>query len=74
MEVKFIKWEDEILALFPTLAADPQGNILCYAHIGQHASACKSLLRKGTNATPAEYKSLLKELQNLYKPEEIEII
>jgi hypothetical protein len=72
-QVKFIVFKGEITALFPKVKADPQGNILSYAHIGQHSAASPSLTRC-KRATPAEYADLLTELKGIYAPEALEII
>ena len=35
---------EEVLAFFPGASANP-GNIMSYAHVGQHGEACEDLLR-----------------------------
>jgi hypothetical protein len=73
MKTKFINFKGEILALFPEQIADPQHNIMSYAHIGQHGAASPSLMRRKW-AKPNEYKELLAELQTIYSPEPIELV
>ena len=54
-------------ALFPELPGDMNPRTcLSYAHIGQHSPAdCLSHSEYSRPATPAEYASLLRELQNI---------
>jgi hypothetical protein len=55
--------EGEVFALFPTLAADPSGNVTSYQHIGQHCAADYGLcIAKSKPATPAQYAALAEEL------------
>ena len=62
--VKFVKFKTEIVALFPNEIADSKGNILSYAHNGQHGPTSKSLMRL-RYAQPKEFEALRKELTNL---------
>jgi hypothetical protein len=55
----------ETTALFPFIEADKQGNILCYAHIGQHGAATPELLVNERLSTYSEYEALLNELQSI---------
>lgn len=41
------------------------GNILCYAHIGQHSEADYGYYLRGKQATPSEYKELKAELESI---------
>lgn len=55
--------EGEVFALFPTLLADPSGNVTSYQHIGQHSAADYGLcIAKSKPATPEQYADLLTEL------------
>jgi hypothetical protein len=68
MPVIFRFHEGELLALFPTEAADTaRREITCYAHVGQHGGACLSLLRLGRPAKPEEFADLLDELRGIYE-------
>lgn len=56
----------EVFALFPTLAADPSGNVTSYQHIGQHCAADYGLcIAKSKPATPEQYADLLTELTGI---------
>lgn len=56
----------EVFALFPTLLADPSGNVTSYQHIGQHCAADYGLcIAKSKPATPAQYAALLEELTGI---------
>ncbi len=60
--VKFIKYNGEILALFPN---NKHGKyILCYAHLGQHGEAHQDLLSHKSVAEN-EYIALASELREL---------
>ena len=67
LKVKFVKHEGEVLALFPTEKWNHYNeNITCYAHMGQHGEASRSLLRS-KRAKPEEYYDLLVELRKIYE-------
>lgn len=66
IRVQFIVFQGEVTALFPD-EDEGQNLITCYAHIGQHSTAHKSLLRC-KRATPAQYKDLYWELTQIYAP------
>ena len=70
--IRFVWFQGELTALFPD-KKERNGNITCYAHIGQHGTAAPSLMRC-KRATPAEYKDLLRELTQIYAPTKLEII
>lgn len=68
LPVIFRFYRGELLALFPTEPASRHGHdITCYAHVGQHSSACRSLLQRGRPAKPDEYADLLGELRRIYE-------
>lgn len=68
LPVIFRFFQGELLALFPTEEWGRHGqDITCYAHVGQHGSACRSLLRRGRPAKPEEYADLLSELRGIYE-------
>jgi hypothetical protein len=67
MPVIFRKYMGEVAAYFPTERWDNEGNMTCYAHIGQHGGAHPSWLSKGKRATPEEYAPLLAELRGIYE-------
>lgn len=62
--VKFVKFCNEILALFPDEIWSQDGSIMSYARIGQHGGASRSLMRCKA-ATPDEYMGLLNELKSV---------
>jgi len=54
----------EIMAVFPE-QRERDGSYVCYAHIGQHSSACREYIEEGRLATPEEYRELESELSNV---------
>lgn len=54
-----------ILAIFPDIPADMNGNLLDYMTIGQHGACCPKYAEKLDDATPDEYAPLLAELENI---------
>lgn len=53
----------DIVAAFPEMAADADGNMTSYMHVGQHSACTLAWLREETvPATPAEYAKLEDEL------------
>lgn len=65
--VRFLVHEgsDEVLAVFPYVVADMDGNLLCYQHTGQHGAVSKDYVKECRDATPEEKAALKKELQEL---------
>jgi len=56
--------EGDVVALFPDIPFDTQGNVASYSHIGQHRAAdYDTVLGKTVPATETEYRRLLKELR-----------
>jgi len=56
----------EIIALFPEIANDSQGNCLSYMHVGQHGGAdYLYMIQTSKLATPEQYAPLLQELESL---------
>lgn len=54
----------EVVAVFPT--ERNRGDIMCYAHVGQHSDCCREWVTQDTrNATPNEYAPLLAELRTI---------
>ena len=66
IRIKFVWFQGELTALFPD-EDEGNGMIRCYAHIGQHGTAQRSLMQC-KRATKAEYKALLQELTQIYAP------
>jgi len=63
--VIFYKESDgEILAYFPDIIGDSEGNKTCYVHIGQHSACHPDYVKDLQRATPDEYKDLYNELVN----------
>lgn len=65
MKVQFIDFNGEVLAIFPNEIADYNGNLTCYAHIGQHSACHPSLLTEFPKLpyTDTKVKPLLRELE-----------
>lgn len=57
--------EYNITAFFPELTAT-YGNVVCYAHIGQHGESSLEYYYETKKATEEKYKSLLDELNGIY--------
>ncbi len=55
----------EVVAFLPELPAS-RGNIVCYAHIGQHGEASIEYYHGTEKALPSEYAPLHKELKAIY--------
>src|SRR5665213_3412472 len=55
----------QVIAVFPT-EVESNGNMTCYARIGQHGSCSVEWYNTTKAATPKEYASLLKELRQIY--------
>lgn len=65
-KVKFYMEGKEVLAVFPDIKEKDRYRddlMLCYAHIGQHASCPPEYLKNLRLATPEQYKDLLNELK-----------
>lgn len=72
LPVLFRVYRGELCAYFPTETWDRNGNITCYAHIGQHGGADRAWLVKGQPALPSEYAPLLAELRSIYETHDSE--
>lgn len=57
------KWD--VIAFFPEFRVR-YGNIVCYAHIGQHGEADILYYRTTKKTSPDEYAELFKELKSVY--------
>lgn len=57
--------EGNILAVFPYNIADWNGNMTCYAHLGQHSAMSPEYLKETKPCKPEEYKALKNELEGL---------
>jgi len=66
-DVIFRKEKDNaILAVFPHEIVDCEGNIMCYAHVGQHSGASYDyVLKKTVPASETEYIDLKTELESI---------
>lgn len=61
--------DGEILAFFPQTVKDGScnpGNIMCYAHVGQHDEASLDFFHECKPCTEEEYADLLTELEGIY--------
>ena len=54
----------DIFAVFPYDICDPQLNMTCFAHVGQHSAMNPDYFRETKPATPDEYEPLQKELES----------
>lgn len=61
-----------VIAFLPELSANI-GNIVCYAHTGQHGEASLEYYHDTAEATPAEYAELHNELRSVYRDCELSI-
>ena len=66
--------DGDVVALFPNLDADLNGNITSYQHIGQHGAASRDLLTELRAATETEHAELHAELTHRYEDSELEIL
>lgn len=57
----------EVTAIFPTEPCNMNGDVTCYAHIGQHGGASWSWYRSTRKATPDQFAALYKELRGIYE-------
>lgn len=59
-----------VTAVLPAIPGDYRGGMVCYAHVGQHASASFAWYSTQTRpASPEEYEPLLRELRSIYEVE-----
>lgn len=64
-KVVFRKFEGEVTAIFPDETWNLNGDLVSYAHIGQHGPATREYRSISEPCTKEEYQDLLKELKNL---------
>lgn len=57
--------EGDVIALFPNMIVDSEGNITSYQHVGQHGGASPELINELDHATEKEYRPLADELINI---------
>lgn len=62
----------EVVAFLPELPAN-RGNIVCYAHTGQHGEASIEYYHGTEKALPSEYEPLHKELKAIYSDYELSV-
>lgn len=62
----------EVVAFLPELSAN-FGNIVCYAHTGQHNEASIEYYHSTETALPSEYAALKRELSGIYNDCELSI-
>ena len=55
----------DVFAVFPNEISDPEENVACYAHIGQHSGCDPKYYKHLRKATPKEYADLKTELESL---------
>lgn len=67
IDVVFLLERDEphdVFAYFPHETADPNGNKLCYAHVGQHSACSEEYAQECQLATEEQYSDLKHELDS----------
>lgn len=64
--------DGNVIAFLPELSANV-GNIVCYAHIGQHNEASIEYYHNTETALPSEYEALHKELKAIYSDYELSV-
>lgn len=65
-KVIFRKFRDgSVIALFPNIPWDNNGNIASYMHVGQHGGASHLIVADTKLAEKDEYAPLLRELKSL---------
>lgn len=65
-KVIFRKFRDgSVIALFPNIPWDNNGNIASYMHVGQHGGASPLIVADTKLAEKDEYAPLLRELKSL---------
>lgn len=64
--------DGKIIAFLPELSANV-GNIVCYAHIGQHSEASMEYYHSTETALPSEYEALHDELKRIYSDVELSV-
>lgn len=62
----------EVVAFLPELPAN-RGNVVCYAHIGQHSEASIEYYHGTEKALPNEYEPLHDELKRIYSDVELSV-
>lgn len=61
-----------VVAFLPELPAS-RGNVVCYAHTGQHSEASIEYYHSTTTALPSEYEPLHDELKRIYSDIELSV-
>lgn len=69
IRLAFRVMDGDTFAIFPDVPADRDGNLACYARIGQHGAAVPSFLDSLPAAGYSEYRDLLAELRRVYAGE-----
>lgn len=59
-------YKGDVTAVFPD-EPEYEGNMVCYAHIGQHSRCSLGWYRTTRPATETEYADLLAELRGIYE-------
>lgn len=70
-------WKDtrtwEVMAFFPECHVVP-GNIMCYAHVGQHSEASYDFYMSTKPCTPEEYADLKRELETCCEYDDLKVV
>ena len=63
---KFGDFKGVVTAVFSGVIDGPRGELMCYAHMGQHSYCHRDWYTQRTRpATPEEYRELLTELESV---------
>ncbi len=57
--------DHDVIAVFPDHIANPDGDLLCYQHVGQHGAASRYIADRTRLAEPEEYAPLKRELESI---------
>lgn len=65
--------EWEVMAFFPEVHVNP-GNIMCYAHMGQHSEASYEFYMTTKPCTESEYADLKRELEECLGYDDLKVV
>ena len=63
----------EVMAFFPQATVNP-GNVMCYAHVGQHSEASYDFYRTTKACTQKEYQALKDELEECCGYDDLKVV
>lgn len=66
VDVYFVRFQEEVVAVFPDIQADLQGHCQSYSRVGQHSACDWDYLQQASRpATQQEYLELAQELTSI---------